>query len=282
MDNVLVISREKGIRESLKMILRDDFLVLFAEEKGKALSILGDKPVDLVILDTPVPDTDAPTLVEEIRKVKDEAVVVILSALKQNGLDELKESGVYEVVNKPFQRKELFNVIKKAQEKSRLLAELKLLRSRAGGNDAARSFPSRAVAGEEKTLLHNHYYYQEAIRKFSKALTYIFDPPKLHDSVVTAVAEIFEVNKVCILLKDKRSLEYRIRVSTGMEEDIAKGIKLKEGEGIAGWLRREGRILRKEDLSEEESMSEHLLMARELEMLGACLCLPLATRGNLI
>ncbi len=130
MDNLLVISQEKGIRESLRMILKDEFLVLMAEGKGEALAILRDKPIDLVILDTPIRDTDIPTLVEEIRKVRDEAVIVALSTLKQDVLDELKDRGVYEVVNKPFQRKELSNIIRKAQEKSRLLTELKFLRLR--------------------------------------------------------------------------------------------------------------------------------------------------------
>ena len=282
MDNLLVISQEKGIRESLRMILKDEFLVLMAEGKGEALAILRDKPIDLVILDTPIRDTDIPTLVEEIRKVRDEAVIVALSTLKQDVLDELKDRGVYEVVNKPFQRKELSNIIRKAQEKSRLLTELKFLRLRVDKVIAAKPhFPlERSLEGESAPQAR--YYYQETIRKFSKALVHIFDRPKLLDSVVTAVAEIFEVNKVSVLLKDKGSLEYRVEASTGLQEDIANEIRLKEGEGIAGWLHSEGRILRREDLSTGESLPDHLLMTRELDMLRAYLCLPLSVRGDLV
>ena len=278
----MIVSQEKGIRESLRMILKDEFLVLMAEDKSAALTILRDKPVDLVILDTPIKDTDISTLVEEIRKARDEAVIVALSTLKQDVLDGLRDRGVYEVVNKPFHRKELWNIIRKAQEKSRLLTELKFLRLRVDEVIAAKPQIPPGKSLEEESGPQVRYYYQEVVRKFSKALVHIFDRPKLLDSVVTAVAEIFEISKVSVLLKDKRSLEYRVEASTGLHEDIADEIILKEGEGIAGWLHREGRILRREDLSTGESLPDHLLMTRELDMLQAYLCLPLSVRGDLV
>ncbi len=278
MDTVLIVSQDKGIRESLKMILKDEFLVMMAGGKKETITILRENPLDLVILDTPIPDTDISTLVEEIREVKDEAVIVALSALKQNASYE----GIYEVVNKPFQKKDLLNILKKAQEKSKLLEELKALRLRADKVNVAEPRVPFEKSGEEKFTPQAPHYYQEAIRKFSKALTYVFDSSKLLDSVVTAVAEIFEVNKVSILLKDGRSSEYRVKASTGFQEDIVREIRLKGGEGIAGWLRREGQILKREDLSAEGHLPEHLLMRRQLDMLGAHLCLPLSTRGDLI
>jgi PAS domain S-box-containing protein len=282
MDTVLIVSQDKGIRESIKMVLKNEFLVMTAGGGKETIAILRESPLDLVILDTPIPDTDISTFVEEIRDVKDEAGIVMLSALKQNVLGKVKSEGVYEVVSKPFQKEDLLNVLKKAQERSKLLTELKLLRLRADKVSAAGPQVPSEKFGEEKSALQAPYHYQEAMRKFSKALTYVFDSPKLFDSVVTAIAEIFEVNKVCILLKDETGSEYGVKASTGFQEDIAREIRLKGGEGIAGWLHRERQILRREDLSMGEHLPEHLLMRKQLDMLGAYLCLPLSTRGDLI
>ena len=277
MDNLLIVTQEKGTLESLKTILKDRFLLLTAENKEGALTILREKPVDLMLLDTPISGTDVSTLVEEVKKIKDELVIVILSAFKENVSEELKDKGVYEVVNKPFSGKELLNVIGKAREKSELLRELKFLR--AWVEKRSRLAPEKS--GKDETGPQSSYYYQEAIRKFSKSLTYVLDLPKLLDSIVTAVAEISEVNRVSILLKEQKTSEYRIKASIGLRENVIKETKLKEGEGVAAWLQREERILRKEDLL-EEPFPEQILMIRELDMLGAHLCLPLSTQGKLI
>jgi len=277
MDNLLIVTQEKGTRESLKIILKDRFLLLVAENKEEALSILREKPVDLALLDTPASGTDISTLVAEVKKIKDELVIVILSAFKEDVSEKLRAQGVYEVVNKPFSGKELLNVISKAQEKSGLLRELKFLRAWV---EKKSRFVSEK-SGKDEPDPRTSYYYQEAIRKFSKSLTYVLDLPRLLDSIVTAVAEISEVNRASILLKEQKTSAYRIRASTGLRENVVKEIKLKEGEGVAGWLQREERILRKEDLR-EEPFPEQMVMIRELDMLGAHLCLPLSTQGNLI
>lgn len=277
MNSLLVVSQDKKTCESLKAILRDDFLVTVVEGEVKALSILREKLVNLVALDMPLRDTDVSTLAKAIRRIRDEAVIVVFSALKENVPAELRTKGVYEVVNKPFQRRELLDVMKKAQEKSRLLTELKFLRSQTEtGNTGFEKNRKEEFASQIP------YYYQEAIRKFSKALTYTFDPDKLLDSVVTAVAEIFEVNKVCVFLKGNGSPEYRVGACIGFREDFAGETKLMEGEGLAGWLCREGRILKREDLSGGEHFPERLIITAELNMLGAYLCLPLFTRGDMV
>ena len=129
MDNLLILSQEKGILESLKIILKDEFLILAAREREDALNILREEAVDIMVLDIPVSGVDVSTLAEEIRKVREEVMIIILSASKQNTLAEIEEEGVCEVVSKPFQSRELLNIVKKAREKSRLLRELKFFRT---------------------------------------------------------------------------------------------------------------------------------------------------------
>ena len=134
----------------------------------------------------------------------------------------------------------------------------------------------------KESVSQSPYYFQEAIQKFSKAILCVFDLSELVKLMLTAVTEIFEVNKASILLKDKQSLEYRVKTFRGFKKDIANKIKLKGEKGIADWLRREGRILRKEDLFTEEPSSEHFSIIKELDMLGAYLCVPLSIHDELI
>ena len=51
MTTVLVVDDENGIRESFKMILKDQYHVLLAESGEEALTLFKDNPIDLILLD---------------------------------------------------------------------------------------------------------------------------------------------------------------------------------------------------------------------------------------
>ncbi len=88
----------------------------------------------------------------------------------------------------------------------------------------------------EEELKQLFYYYQETFRKFSRILTHIFEPEELFEMIVTTLGEVFEVGKLAILIKDKNNFSYRIKNALRIKREIVEEFKIKEGDGIAGWL----------------------------------------------
>ncbi len=283
MNNILVLSREKGVIESLRLVIPEGWIVLTCNEASEALDALHSSPVDIVIIDNPVGGMDFKDFLQQAKKIRPESAVIALSAASSPDIDDPCGEANNEVVGKPFKRKQFIAALRRAEEKSAMLKELKLLHERCRRESADSRLPAPAKnvrTGE--SVSYAHYYYQEAIRKFSKALTYIFEPSRLLDEIVVALAEIFDLNKAAILLRDEHGPEFRVKASTGIGEKTASAIRLNAGKGIAGWLRREGRVLKRSELEIERPGPEHLLLQREMDMLGSYISLPLTARGDLV
>ena len=68
MRTVLVVDDELSILESFRMILKDNYRVLVAPDGLKALEILRNEYVNLVILDITMPGISGLDVLSEIRK----------------------------------------------------------------------------------------------------------------------------------------------------------------------------------------------------------------------
>ncbi len=285
MKNVLILSREKNVLESIRLILPKEFFILTCTDASQAISSIQTNPVDVVVADTPVAGMDPGDFLSRVRKISPESAVIVLSAtrglefLTGDSADGSAQAALCEIIGKPFNRKDFLAALSRAEEKNSLLKELKLLR------DASPPDPSpkhETLQPGREPAPYAHYYYQEAIRKFSKALTHIFEPDSLLDAVVTAVAEIFDLNKAAIMLRGSGGAEFNVRAHCGLEEKTAAAIRLNASEGLPAWLRKEGRVLKRTEFETKKPGHEHLLIMREMDMLGAHICFPLTTRGELI
>lgn len=61
--------------------------------------------------------------------------------------------------------------------------------------------------------------------------------------ILERLCDIIEVERASLMLYDKQTNELKISFSKGIPEEIAKNVRLKLGEGIAGWVAIEGRPL---------------------------------------
>jgi putative nucleotidyltransferase with HDIG domain len=116
---ILVVDDELGPREALRMILRDEYEVVTADNGKQALDYLDVSEFDLVILDIRMPDINGIELLAEVKKKAPETEVVMITAyasvdtatnaLRNGALDYLIKpfdcSSVKEVVEKGLSRR---------------------------------------------------------------------------------------------------------------------------------------------------------------------------------
>jgi DNA-binding NtrC family response regulator len=146
---ILVVDDENGIRQSFKMVLKDNYHVLLAETGKEAIEALTQNTVDLILLDILLPDVNGLDLLQKLKAIDPHPEVIMVTAVKdvQTAVRAIK-LGAYEYIIKPFIVDEVINIIKRALEKRSLIKELAYLR-----NELERYHPSEEIIGQDERMM---------------------------------------------------------------------------------------------------------------------------------
>ena len=126
---VLVVDDEPGARQSLEVILEDDYQVLSVGSGSEALETLQKLPVDLVLLDINMPDMDGLEVLRKIKEQDEEVDVIMVSALNlaRKAVDAIK-LGAYDYITKPYEPEDILSTVARVINKRNLHKELDFLR----------------------------------------------------------------------------------------------------------------------------------------------------------
>lgn len=108
MATVLVVEDDKSTRILLETRLRNRFDVITAENGEKALNIIYDKKIDLIVADIMMPKIDGYELVKILREEENKVPVILLTA--KQSFEDKKEgfsSGIDDYMTKPVNYEEL-------------------------------------------------------------------------------------------------------------------------------------------------------------------------------
>ncbi len=142
---VLVVDDELGVRESLRLVLRDGFEVIPAESGEQALALLATERPDVVLLDILMPGIDGLAVLERMKGSRPDLPVIMLTATRtlKTAVTAMK-LGAFDYVQKPFDLDELRAVVLNAGRTAALQREVEELRAEVGrryqlGNIVGRS-----------------------------------------------------------------------------------------------------------------------------------------------
>jgi two-component system, chemotaxis family, chemotaxis protein CheY len=118
--NILVVDDSKMIRSIIRKTLsltKLEIGEIFEAENGlKALEILGNNWIDIVLSDLNMPEMSGLELIDAMAEdglLKDTPVVVISTDGSATRIDQLKKKGIREYIRKPFTPEAISEIIEK-------------------------------------------------------------------------------------------------------------------------------------------------------------------------
>src|SRR3989338_2334913 len=114
--SILIVDDEKNTREGLKQFLTGfDYDVLVAANGKEAVPLIKKDRPDIVLSDLKMPEMDGMDLLYEIKRIKPDTVVIMLTAYGtvENAVQAMK-AGAYYYLMKPINFEELELILKKA------------------------------------------------------------------------------------------------------------------------------------------------------------------------
>ncbi|MCR4337648.1 MAG: response regulator [Candidatus Omnitrophica bacterium] len=113
---ILICDDEVGIRESLKLILGDEFSLIAVEDSQQCLDCLmnSSKNIGLVLLDIKMPKVNGLDVLTQIKKHRSEVPVIMVTGYKAVGTaTEATDRGASGYITKPFKSEDILEAARK-------------------------------------------------------------------------------------------------------------------------------------------------------------------------
>lgn len=107
---ILVVDDEPVMREVIGLIL-DKYKIMEASNGYEALEIFEKEEPDLVLMDIMMPRMDGIEATKAILEKSPYAKIVAITAYKSHKGKEMMEAGALDILEKPFRRKELEEMV---------------------------------------------------------------------------------------------------------------------------------------------------------------------------
>lgn len=129
MFNILVVDDDKNTRLFMRAVLEAEHYTVYTAESGKkALDIMENEHIDLVIPDIMMPEMDGYELTKALRSVNNNLPILMISA-KQLPADRKKGFlvGIDDYMTKPIDTEEMILRIKALLRRSQIISEHKII-----------------------------------------------------------------------------------------------------------------------------------------------------------
>ncbi len=112
---ILVADDEEGIRESLNLILGEQYELVFAKDGEEALAKLKQESVGLLLLDIKMPKVDGLEVLRRLNGSRARPPIIVLTAYQSVELaQEAIKLGARDYLPKPFERDEVLLAVRSA------------------------------------------------------------------------------------------------------------------------------------------------------------------------
>lgn len=111
---ILIVDDQEGIRESLKLILGQEYHLILTESGVQALSCLEHDPtIQLVLIDIKMPGLNGLETLKKMKEIRPDIKVIIVTGYhSMETVTEASQLGASGYIGKPFQPKDVLALVK--------------------------------------------------------------------------------------------------------------------------------------------------------------------------
>jgi diguanylate cyclase (GGDEF)-like protein len=236
-ERILIVDDDKILSEHLKAGLVDENYHVVSVNKGSnAIELAKHDGFNLAILDLVLPDIQGIELMRSLNRLSPHTNFIILTgyATVSSAIEALKV-GAYDYLIKPFDMDHLKLVIRRGLEKQRLTVK---------NIELVEQLEKEKIKLEIIMDAYNH-------------IGEIFRLDDLADFVSDRAVQIVEAERASLMIVDEGAGELVVRGFKGAEKE-KKGLRMKIGQLVAGWVAQEGEAMLVRDIETDPRMKLQL------------------------
>jgi signal transduction histidine kinase/DNA-binding response OmpR family regulator len=236
-DQILIIDDDLEMHNLLRACIAPLGYDDTATDNGQqGMEMLKTGQFNVAILDLMLPDLNGMEILKRIREQRPEIEIIVLTAYASlETAIEAMRLGAYDYVTKPFYADTIQSAVRRAVEKQHLATERKQAEEALIHNLEERLATEEVLRqrNRELALLHSA----------SQTLSSTLDPERVFATVLEEVRHLLDALLCSVWLIDPETDELVCRQATGPQREIIRGWRLAPGEGLAGWVARNGKSL---------------------------------------
>jgi len=271
-ESILIVDDESSIREVLSsLLLEAGCRTLAAGTAEEGLDLMNDAAISVAMIDLKLPGMSGIDLLAEIKRRSPSTEVIIMTsyASLETAVEAIRREA-YDYIQKPFEDLEQpWAVVRRALEKRDLTRKNREL-----VNDLERK--NRELAAAVKR--------QNSLIDAGRAMSGILAITELLDFFIGVASDALDVERASLMLVDKQSNEMRIAAHRGLNDEVARKVRLKVGEGIAGWVALEGKPILVKDVESDPRIHNPLASTSAGSFISApiVLSIPILSREKVL
>jgi len=115
---ILICDDSEGVRESLKLVLEDEYQLIFACDGMEAIEAVKNQRPDLVLLDIKMPKLNGIEALKEIQQLDNKPKVLFITGYQYTDVaKDAIQLGAIDYIIKPFESCEVKETVKKLLKK---------------------------------------------------------------------------------------------------------------------------------------------------------------------
>jgi signal transduction histidine kinase/DNA-binding response OmpR family regulator len=271
-DLILVVDDEQSVCDVLSnLFARMGYRAKAVSSAEEALSTLSGEAPGVALLDIRLPGMNGLELLGALKKVSPDTEVIMITgfASTDTAIEAIRKEAC-DYLPKPFENlDEVWGTVKRAfAKRSLFLKNRQLLQDLENSN--------RGLSAALKR--------QKSLIDAGRAMGGIGSLPELLDFFVGVVAEELEVDRVSLMQVDENTQEMWIVASRGLDEKVKKEVRRKVGDGIAGWVAREGKPVLVKDVESDPRVKTFLQSTHATSFISApiVLSIPILLREKVL
>ncbi len=231
-NSILIVDDDQSIGEFLSQLFADEGYQTTSVYNGAdALMALETGEYQLILLDLRLPDIHGSKVLKNLRgQYPDIDVVIMTSYASIETVVDAMRNGAVDYLFKPFDDLDfVLRVVNRTFEQRRMKEENEQL--------------YRDLKQAVKRLT--------SVNEMSKAIHSILDINELVNFFAQLVAVELGARRVSVMLIDKKTGEMKIDASVGLDEKLIESVRVRLGEGIAGWVAEKGEAVLVKDIEKD-------------------------------